>query len=210
MAETYPRFISFEGIDFSGKSTQLQHLREKLAREGLNAELLREPGGNVISEKIRHLLLSPENSEMTSRAEILLYSAARAQLVEQVIIPLLEKGHYLIADRFFDSTTAYQGYGRGLDEAFVQELNRFATSGLKPYRTILIDVSPETALQRRKAAGRSDDRLDSESHAFYQKIYHGYHQIVAAEPERFIVVDGENPIEAVANAVYKAVSAIWL
>ena len=202
-------FISFEGIDFSGKSTQIKLLQQRLEADGIKADLLREPGGTAISEQIRQVLLSTKNADMTSSAEILLYSAARAQLVEQVIIPSLQKGAYLIADRFFDSTTAYQGYGRGLDLPFVQQLNHFATSGLQPFRTIFVDVKPQTAMERRQLAERSNDRLEAEDLEFYQRVYDGYHQIAAANQQRFIIVDGENSSETVAEDIYKSIRNFW-
>lgn len=207
--KSFPGFISFEGIDFSGKSTQIKLLLQHLAAIGLNAEVFREPGGTKISEQIRHLLLSPENNEMSNRAELLLYSAARAQLVEEVLVPVLKNGAHLIADRFFDSTTAYQGFGRQLDMAFIRQLNDFATDGLKPYRTILIDVKPETAMHRRKLAGRSNDRLEAENLRFYQRIREGYHQIADAEKQRFMVIDGERSPQTIAAEIHTLVKTFW-
>lgn len=205
----YKNFISFEGIDFSGKSTQLERLVQRLREINFPFHLVREPGGAVISERIRRILLDKAHGEMHPRTEILLYSAARSQLTHQVILPLLEAGDYVIADRFFDSTTAYQGYGRNLDITLVEILNRFATSGLFPYRTFLIDISPEEALRRRKGAARSSDRLESESIHFYQTIWKAYHTLAQQDPERFILIPGEQPVEAVAAVVWEEVAAIW-
>lgn len=207
--EPYKNFISFEGIDFSGKTTQIQQLMNRLRNMNLNIHLLREPGGTVISEKIRHLLLDNSHQEMHPRTEILLYSAARAQLVHQTIIPLLDVGEYVIADRFFDSTTAYQGHGRHLDISFVELLNQFATSGLVPYKTFFIDISPDEALRRRKEADRQNDRLESENLAFYQTIRQSYLNLANQFADRFIVIPGEMGIEEISQLIWKEIVNIW-
>ena len=206
----YPNFISFEGIDFCGKTTQIEILLKKLSENGIDAEMIREPGGTIISEKIRTIILDKNHSEMVSQAEILLYSAARTQMVHQTVLPKLDAGKFIIADRFFDSTTAYQGAGRGLDLTFVAQLNAFATSGLIPYKTFFIDISPKEAVDRRQKAGRDRDRLESESIAFYDKIYQAYLQLVAKNPERFIVIPGNATIDAVAAVVWQEMQAVWL
>lgn len=205
----YKNFISFEGIDFSGKTTQLEQLAQRLRAINFSFHLLREPGGAAISEKIRAILLDKTYAEIHPRTEILLYSAARSQLTHQIILPLLKAGEYVIVDRFFDSTTAYQGYGRSLDIAFVEILNRFATSGLFPYRTFLIDISPEEALRRRKAAARPSDRLESENLRFYHTIWEAYHTLAAQDPARFIIIPGEQPVETVAAVVWEKIAEIW-
>ena len=205
----YRRFISFEGIDYAGKTTQLKLLRERLQNAGITAQLLREPGGTDISEKIRHILLDKAHLDMHAKTEILLYAAARAQLVHQKIIPELEKGAYILADRFFDSTTVYQGYGRKLDLQFVEALNAFATSGLTPFKTILLDISPDVALQRRQDSGRTSDRLDAESRDFYQTIYEAYHQLVKKHPNRFIVVSAEREVSEIAEEIWEKISKLW-
>lgn len=207
--KNYERFISFEGIDFCGKSTQTAILLETLQQKGVNVHLLREPGGTIISEKVRSIILDKAHLEMHAKAEILLYSAARAQLVHQKLLPLLEQGEYIIADRFYDSTTAYQGYGRQLDVAFVQQLNHFATSGLRPAKTLFIDISPEEALRRQKAGERQKDRLENESARFFQLIYDGYQRLIKASPERFVVIPGEDSIENVAENIQETVFKIW-
>ncbi len=207
--KNYERFISFEGIDFCGKSTQTAILLETLQEKGINVHLLREPGGTIISEKVRSIILDKAHLEMHAKAEILLYSAARAQLVHQKLLPLLEEGEYIIADRFYDSTTAYQGYGRQLDVAFVQQLNHFATSGLRPAKTLFIDISPEEALRRQKAGERQKDRLENESARFFQLIYDGYQRLIKEAPERFIVIPGEDSIENVAKNIQETVFKIW-
>lgn len=205
----FERFISFEGIDFSGKSTQIELLMQKLSGENIRPHLVREPGGTAISEKIRDILLDKSHSEMHPRTEILLYSAARSQLVHQRILPLLEEGQYVIADRFFDSTTAYQGYGRNLDIELVQMLNTFATSGLKPYRTFFLDISPEEAERRRKKQKRERDRLESEGISFYQKIRRGFLEMAQQEPQRFIIINGERPIPEISDEIWKHVRELW-
>ena len=205
----YKNFISFEGIDFSGKTTQIELLISRLKAADIQVHLLREPGGTVISEKIRQILLDKSHQEMHPRTEILLYSAARSQLTHQTILPLLDSGNHVIADRFFDSTTAYQGYGRNLEIAFVESLNQFATSGLLPYKTFFIDITPEEAAQRRKAAGRTSDRLESENIRFYQDIRKGYQHLARMFPERFITIPGEQSIEKTAGLIWEQVADIW-
>ena len=205
----YKNFISFEGLDFSGKSGQAAVLIERLRQMNLPVHLLREPGGTVISEKIREIILDTGHAEMHPRAEILLYSAARTQLVHQKIIPLLEKGEYVIADRFFDSTTAYQGYGRGLDIEFVASLNRFATSALFPFKTLLIDISPQEARRRRELAARESDRLENEDVAFYQTIRDGFLELAAHDPQRYLIIDGQRPFDDVSADIWRQISAFW-
>lgn len=205
----YERFISFEGIDFSGKTTQINRLLSRFRERKIEVHVLREPGGTVISENIRRLLLDPTYHMMHPRTEILLYSAARAQLVHEKLIPLLEEDHYVIADRFYDSTTAYQGYGRQLDIEFVNQLNRFATSGLTPYKTFFIDISPEEAYRRHRGAGRGKDRLENEKITFYHTIREAYHRLAEQCPERFILINGEQSEETVSEIIWEHIESIW-
>ncbi len=205
----YKRFISFEGIDFCGKSTQINALLERLTEHGISPLLVREPGGTVISEKIRAILLSPAHREMHMRTEIFLYEAARAQLVHQKILPALQTGKYVIADRFFDSTTAYQGYGRRLDLEAVKLLNRFATAGLKPYRTFFIDISVEEAERRGQQMGRGRDRLESGGRDFFQRVRQGFLKLCKEETERFVRIDGERPMDIIAREIWEIVRKIW-
>ncbi|RMF58161.1 MAG: dTMP kinase [Calditrichaeota bacterium] len=209
MKKQYKNFISFEGIDFSGKTTQISSLLPRFEEVGISVEVLREPGGTLISEEIRSILLNPEHHMMHPRAEILLYSAARAQLVHEKIIPMLENGQYIIADRFFDSTTAYQGYGRKLDIQFVHQLNSFATSGVIPYKTFFIDITPREAYRRHKEAQRGRDRLEKEEISFYEAIREGFLKIAKENPERFIVIDGERPIHEVTSLLWSHIKKIW-
>jgi len=206
---TTERFISFEGLDFCGKTTQISLLLKRLEDMHLDIQVLREPGGTAVSERVRDIVLDPAHPEMDDRTEILLYSAARAQLVHQTLIPLLESGKYIIADRFFDSTSAYQGFGRGLDTDFVQRLNTFATSGITPTKTIFIDISPEESVCRRQSAGRMADRLESQAIEFYHGIRDGFHKIAEANPDRFIIIPGESTIEDIAAKIWQVVSEIW-
>ena len=155
-------FITFEGIDFSGKSTQCRRLADFLAARGHDVVLLREPGGTALSEKIRQLLLDKNSDGLEPLAEFFLYSAARAQLVEEIIRPALQEGKIVICDRFFDSSIAYQGGGRGINIAEIEAVNRISTGELTPDLTIIIDISIETSLNRLKLAGKSTDRIESE------------------------------------------------
>lgn len=213
----FKTFISFEGIDFCGKSTQIELLISRLSetRHKLNVKVLREPGGTPISERIRDILLDISHSEMNRQTEILLYSAARAQLVHQTILDELKNGIYIIADRFFDSTTAYQGYGRKIDVSFVNELNRFATSGLVPFKTFFIDISPEEAERRHRLLSsgvdrRSKrDRIESESVEFYDKIRQGYLKLAENEPERIVSINGELPQNQIAENIWNILSQFW-
>jgi len=209
MTKNYQRFISFEGIDYSGKSTQVKMLVKRLQRLGVEPVVLREPGGTRISERIRDILLDTAYFEMHEKCEILLYEAARAQLVHQKIIPLLESGRFVIADRFFDSSSAYQGFGRGLTLDEVKQLNRFATSALKPYRTFFIDISPQEAQRRQVANNRTRDRLESAGIEFFTKIRQGFLTLCEEEPGRFIKINGEGTPAEVAEKVWAKILKIW-
>ncbi len=191
------RFISFEGIDFSGKSTQISLLKEYLESRGFQVYVLREPGGTEISERIRQILLDKNHSEMSDWTEIFLYSAARAQLVQQKIIPLLTEGYFIIADRYVDSTTAYQGYGRGIGLKMVTAINQAATSGVMPSVTFLMDIDPASAYLRRQSGARSTDRLEEAGREFYERIYQGYQQMAREQAQRFVVVDALQQIEQI-------------
>jgi len=162
-------FITFEGGEGSGKSTQLNRLGMMLQTAGRKVRLLREPGGTHLGEEVRSLLLDPASSGMDSRAELLLYEAARAQLVAEVIEPALAAGEIVMCDRFYDSTTAYQGYGRGIALDEIAALNRAASAGLRPDRTLVFDVDPMLGLARATAAQEAD-RLESESLAFHHRV----------------------------------------
>lgn len=186
----FPRtvFLSFEGIDGSGKTTQARRIADHLEARGCEVVRVREPGGTPLGESIRSLLLQPD-VEITPRAELLLFSAARAQLVETVIVPALARGAIVVADRFFDSTTAYQGGGRGvLDIESAEAFHSFVTSGLAPHRTVIVDVDVETSLRRR--AGQIPDRLEAVGVDFQHRVREAYRALAAHAPERIVVVDG--------------------
>lgn len=184
-------FVSFEGIDGSGKSTQLTLLRNWIEDRGIRSITVREPGATTLSESIRGILLSNKQT-ITPTAELLLFSAARAQLVEKVIIPALEKGEVVLCDRYVDSTTAYQGHGRMLDMEQVRVCNRLATQGVLPTLTFFIDVAYDEAQQRMHftPAHGEPDRMERSGREFFERVREGYHTIALQEPNRFRIVDG--------------------
>ena len=196
--------ITFEGIDFSGKSVQANLLHGALKDRKLPVLFLREPGGTEISEKIRAVLLDNANHKMSAMTEVLLYSAARAQMVRESIIPHLEKGFVVICDRYFDSTTAYQGFGRKIDLDFIKKLNSFATEELVPDLTFLIDLDPEIALQRKKT---DLDRLEKEDLEFHQRVRNGYLEIARPNTERFVIIDGKQSIEVIQDEIFMEVKS---
>ena len=182
--------ISFEGSEGCGKSTQIGLLRTRLQDQGRRVELMREPGGTVIGEKIRHLLQhAPEGASMTAEAELLLFAASRAQLVREKIRPLLAEGTVVLLDRFLDSTTVYQGIARGLPEASVAAINAFAVGDTLPHLTFLLDMDATRAHQRIAQTGRDLDRIESQPLAFFEKVRQGYLAVAAAQPERIHVLD---------------------
>lgn len=198
-------FITFEGLDHSGKTTQAELLVDKLKKLGNEVLFLREPGGTAFSERIRDILLDHKNHDMNVTAELLLFSAARSQLVTQVIRPSLEKGIIVICDRFFDSTTAYQGYGRGIKLEEVKLLNKIAVGETIPNLTLFIDVKIEEIFRRRSSAGLFADRMESSGIQFYERVRTGYLKLAAEEPERFVVIGGEQPVEDIHNQIWKIV-----
>jgi len=193
------RLISIEGLDGAGKTTLVAGLTRALAELGHELLVLREPGGVELSERIRQLVKDPA-LEVHPRAEALLYAAARAQLVAEQLEPLLERGRWVLLDRFVDSSLAYQGAGRGLGVEEIRRLNHFATGGLTPERTLLLRVDP--ALGRERIAGREADRLERAGDPFFAAVAQAYDELAAAEPERFAVIDAAQPPERVlADAV---------
>ncbi|MCF7797517.1 MAG: dTMP kinase [Lentisphaeria bacterium] len=181
-------FISFEGIDGSGKSTQVKMLYHYLLNEGYVVHLFREPGGTSISEKIRSILLDKNNVEMTPIAEVLLYFASRNQLLHEKVLPALERGEIVLMDRYVDSSRAYQGVGRALGARPLNYLTKFATYDRKPELTILVDLPLETAEDR--LSEKNLDRFESESMQFKRKVRSGYLNLAKKEPSRYLVVDG--------------------
>jgi dTMP kinase len=191
-------FITFEGPDGSGKTTQLSLLAAYLVEQGYSVCHRREPGGTEIGEQIRQVLHSRKNEEMVAEAEILLYSASRAQLVAQVIRPALASGQIVLCDRYSDSTLAYQGYGRCLDLEALQRITAFATGGLVPDLTVYVDIEPEAGLRRRQQDRSAEwNRLDALDLDFHRRVHAGYRELIALEPERWVVVDGSRPVEVV-------------
>ena len=199
--------ITFEGIDYSGKSTQVKLLVAALERSRCEVLVLREPGGTAISEKIRAILLDTEHGELAERAELFLFSAARAQLVAQVVRPALAARRIVVCDRFYDSTTAYQGYGRGIDPAGVRAVNSIAAAGIVPDLTIFVDVSVAEVVRRARAAGLSADRMESAGTPFFERVREGYRALAEAEPKRWIVVNGERPQNAIHTEIWGAVQS---
>lgn len=198
------KFITLEGIDGCGKTSLLTYLVEHLQEDHLIT--LREPGGTVVSEKIRDILLDRSNQGMTMKTEAFLYAAARSQLVDEIIQPAMEVGHTVIADRYMDSTVAYQGYGRRLEHDFIEQLNRLCTGGLKPDLTILLDVSPELAWKRRQ--GEEADRLEQEGLEFQQRVRQGYIELAARETERIRTIDASRPFNQVAVEALKEIQKL--
>lgn len=199
-------FITFEGPDGAGKTTQINFLDKALASEGYKVVLTREPGGNRISERIREILHDPANTEMSPRAEVLLYSAARAQHVDQVILPALASGAVVLCDRYADSTLAYQGYGRNLDLDALRSLTNFATAELRPDLTVYIEISPEEGLRRRRVDASAEwNRLDREALAFHQRVHAGYLELAALEPNRWLIIDGERPPKTISEEIVRLV-----
>jgi dTMP kinase len=198
-------FITFEGIDFCGKSTQAELLKKYFENNGQKVILIREPGGTIISEKVREILLDKNNSEMKIETEFLLFSSSRSQLVREIIIPALKENNVVISDRFHDSSTAYQGYGRGLDIDIINQINSFAISNLIPDITFFIDTPVEVCLQRRAKKSKIElDRIELSSLSFYQKVRNGYLKIAKSD-SRFRIVNGSLNIEEIHNIIIKEI-----
>ncbi len=193
-------FISLEGIEGTGKSTQTRLLAGYLREKGFHVVETAEPGGTPISLKIRELLLSVDNKEMDAVTELLLYNAARVQHIRQVILPALEKGDIVVTDRFSDSTTAYQGYGRGIDLELIDTLDRISTGRVRPDITVLLDVDVAAGLRRNRKANKSD-RLELEDISFHERVRKGFMAIASKEPERVNLVDCSDSIETVRRKI---------
>jgi dTMP kinase len=199
------QFISFEGIDFSGKSTQIQLLRNKLEQIGRKVTVLREPGGSLISERIRDILLDARHKNMTDLCELLLYSAARNQLVAEIINKELAAGNFILADRYVDSTVAYQGYGRCLPLEFIRNLNRLVTQGIMPHITFLLEIDLKQQNIRKKNRQSGSDRLEKENLEFYQRINNGYKKIAQVQKRRIKVIDANRSIEKIEIEIWEYV-----
>jgi dTMP kinase len=196
-------FITFEGTEGSGKTTQIALLAAWLREQGFSVVVTREPGGTRIGEQVRGVLHDVGNGEMRAEAEVLLYAAARAQLVGEVIRPALAEGQVVLSDRYADSTLAYQGHGRVLPLPALKQLTQFATGGLRPTRTIYLDIATAEGLRRRQQGQLEMNRMDLQTVAFYDRVQNGYAQMIAEEPDRWLVVDGAQPIERV-QAILRA------
>lgn len=190
-------FLTFEGIDGSGKSTQIEYLAEDIRKTGTSYIFLREPGGNPISEQIRKVLLRQKNQEMTAETELLLFAAARAQLVAEVIKPALAQGKIVISDRFYDSTTAYQAYGRQMGVDFIDQLNLYASQGLEPDLTFYLDLTVDEALTRLADRRHKTDRIDAAGRDFMARTRQGYLQIAEKNPKRVKVLTANRPVEEI-------------
>jgi dTMP kinase len=199
-------FISFEGIEGTGKSTQVRLLADYLRGLGHTIIQTAEPGGTPISLKIRELLLSLDSSGMDYMTELLLYNAARVQHIREVISPALRQGDIVITDRFSDSTLAYQGYGRGIDRQVIEALDAVATNSMRPDLTLLLDIDVETGLRRNKEINKND-RLEREDVAFHEKVKKGFHEIAKEEPQRIRLIPCSDSIDAVHAKIKDVVTA---
>ena len=203
------RFITFEGGEGCGKSTQIRLLGDRLRAAGKEVLLTREPGGTALAERIRALVREESDDPPNARAETLLFLASRAQVVESVVRPALAAGVWVLCDRFADSTFAYQGYGRGFDLRELKRLNAFAAGGLVPDRTVLLDVSPETAAARMRARERTThtapDRMEKTGDGFHRRLKKGFLELAAAEPARFAVIAADGGVEEVSEKVWSSI-----
>jgi dTMP kinase len=197
-------FISFEGIEGTGKTTQTKWLSDRLSTEGYEVVLTQEPGGTVISNRIREILLLPEHKGMSYMTELLLYNAARVQHLSEKILPAVNEGKIVITDRFTDSTIAYQGYARGIDLSLITSLDMTATGGIRPDLTILFDLDVETGLKRNRGINKID-RFELENVEFHKKVREGYLRIAEQEPRRVSVVDASRPPDEVEARVWNIV-----
>lgn len=199
--------ITFEGGEGTGKTTQITLLADRLRAAGLVVRLVREPGGTLLGESVRDILLDPTNSGMSAVTELLLYEASRAQLVREVLMPALDSGEIVLLDRFYDSTTAYQCFARGLPRDEVTAANHLATGGLTPDRTVVLDLDAEEGL-RRAVAQSGADRLEAEDLAFHRAVREGFLALAADEPDRVVVVDASGNPAAVAERVAAALRGL--
>ena len=201
-------FITFEGSEGSGKSTQAQRLAARLQRSGVPHLLTREPGGTPIGESIRDLLqFAPHNSNMAPETELLLFEASRSQLVREVIKPALERGMCVIADRFFDSTTVYQGAARKLDREMIERVNAFVVGDFVPDITFVLDVDAVTAESRMQHELRKADRMEQQPAEFYELVREGYRDLAAHEPKRIVLIDASGDVDEIEKQIWKTLSS---
>ncbi|WP_036552034.1 dTMP kinase [Neptunomonas japonica] len=198
-------FITIEGTEGVGKSTNVEFIRQYLSNKGIDLRLTREPGGTPLAEEIRGLLLQPRDEKVSDDAEILLVFAARAQHVDQVIKPSLEQGQWVLSDRFTDATFAYQGAGRGISWNRIQQLEQYVLGDLRPDLTILLDLPVDIGIARAKERGALD-RFEQEKHDFFEKVRQGYHHRLRAEPGRFALIDASRSLENVQQQIAAALA----
>lgn len=200
-------FITLEGPDGSGKTVQMAPLAEFIGQLGHPVISLREPGTSAIGEQIRRVIMSLNNTAMHPRTEILLFLAARAQFVDEIVRPALQEGKWVLCDRYADSTLAYQGYGHQVDLDVLRQLLHFATGGLTPDLTLLLDIDTETGLNRRRSGGGEWNRLDAYPLEFHQRVRQGYLELAARDPQRWVLIDASQPPEMVQSAMRAAILA---
>jgi dTMP kinase len=201
-------FVSFEGIEGCGKTTQMRLLRDWLAAQGYDVLATREPGGTRIGDQVRDILLEPAHTEMDSHAEILLFSAARAQIVSEMIRPHLDRGGLVLCDRFADSTLAYQGYGLGLDLDVLRVITRFATRGLIPDVTFYLELPVEEGLRRKAAGSQAEwNRMERKQVEYHQRVHAGYRCLAHAEPQRWVCIDAMEDISTIQLVIRQEVTA---
>ena len=201
-------FITFEGTEGCGKSTQVKRLAARLQSLGILFLVTREPGGTAIGETIRELLqFAPHSSGMTAETELLLFEASRSQLVREKIKPALERGLCVISDRFFDSTTVYQGAARKLDRQLVEQLNAFAVGDCRPDLTFVLDVDAQTAHARMQQTVRRPDRMEQEPTEFYERVRQGYRELAERESNRVVMIDGNETVDKIDNLIWETISS---
>ena len=198
-------FITFEGIDLSGKSTQIKLLKENLTLNKKKVIAVREPGGTEISEKIRDIILDKEHLKMEYLTEFLLFSASRHQLTKEIIIPHLKKNYFVICDRYFDSSTAYQGYGGKIELKIINKINKIATGGLEPDKTFLIYISIDEYVRRKNLMKKQEDRIELKKISYYLNVINGYLKIAANNKKRFVVIDGTKSVEVIHKEIIHSV-----
>ena len=201
------RFLTFEGSDGSGKSTQLERTQQWLEAQGRPVLVTKEPGGTVIGQQIREVLLHPDHQALCEVSELLLYLSDRVQHLQEKILPALQAGTWVLCDRFHDSTVAYQGYGRGLDLSALDSVVAHHIAPHVPDRTFWLDLSPQQSLQRLQQRGRTPDRLDQESLAFFERVRRGYQALAQSQPHRLVPLDAEASIEDLHQQIISQLSA---
>lgn len=201
-------FITFEGPEGAGKTTQIVRVQQFLTERNTPCILVREPGGTPIGDRIRQLVLDPERKEMAQQTEILLYAASRAQLVDQVIRPALASGKIVLCDRYVDSSLAYQSYGAMWDLAEVKQVNHMATGGLRPDRTYLLDITVERGQERIDFRGNKKDRIELKEKMFHNRVRDGYLQLAQAEPERFLVINAAGDVNDISQRIIEDLATL--